>query len=226
LSSSRPEIEKEHVAVSFENFRLSDFLDYFNPEDTLARGRLNGNIILEDPFGSLGLIADMEINEFNIMEVSMGTLSLEARESTNGIYDFNLELKGGDVDLDLTGDYEADEVAAKLNLELALNEVKISAIEGFSDGEITNAAGSFLGDIKVRGTTAESKFEGEITFDSARFTIATLNAGFRLNNESMRINNEGLFLEQFQIEDENGNDFVVDGSILTESLTNPEFDLK
>jgi len=226
LSNSLPEIEKEHVAVSFENLRLSDFLDYFNPEETLARGRLNGNIILEDPFGSLGLIADMEINEFNVMDVPMGTLSLDARERTAGIYDFNFAVKGGDVDLDLTGDYEADEVAAKLNLDLALNEIKISAIEGFSDGEITNAAGSFSGDIKVGGTTAETQYEGDISFDNARFTIATLNAGFRLNNESLRLNNEGLFLDQFQIEDENGNNFVVDGSILTETLTNPDFDLK
>lgn len=226
LSSSRPEIEKEHVAVTFENFRLADFLDYFNPENTLAQGRLNGNIILEDPFGSLGLIADMEINEFNVMDVSMGTLSLEARESTSGIYDFNLAVKGGEVDLDLTGDYEADEVAAKLNLDLALNEVKLSAIEGFSDGEITNAQGSFSGDIKVSGTTAEPQYEGNVIFDDARFTIATLNAGFGLNDESLRINNEGLFLDSFQIEDENGNNFVVDGSVLTETFTNPEFDLQ
>tara|TARA_R110000850_G_scaffold80862_1_gene173488 strand:- start:27106 stop:32157 length:5052 start_codon:yes stop_codon:yes gene_type:complete len=226
LSSSRPEIEKEHIAVSFENFRLADFLDYFNPEETLARGRLNGNIIMEDPFGSLGLIADMEINEFNVMDVPMGTLSLDARESTAGIYDFNLALKGGDVDLDLTGDYEADDVAAKLNLDLTLNEVKISAIEGFSDGEITHAEGSFSGDINVSGTTAEPRYEGDITFDNADFTIATLNAGFSLNNETLRIDNEGLYLDQFQIEDENGNDFVVDGSILTETFTNPEFDLQ
>ncbi|MEX2349367.1 MAG: translocation/assembly module TamB domain-containing protein, partial [Flavobacteriaceae bacterium] len=226
LSSSRPEIEKEHVAVTFENFRLADFLDYFNPENTLAQGRLNGNVIMEDPFGSLGLIADMEINEFNVMDVPMGTLSLDARESSAGIYDFNLAVKGGEVDLDLTGDYEADEVAAKLNLDLALNEVKISAIEGFSDGEITNAQGSFSGDIKVSGTTAEPKYEGNVTFNNARFTIATLNAGFGLNDESLRINNEGLFLDKFQIEDENGNYFVVDGSILSESFVNPEFDLQ
>jgi len=226
LSSSRPEIEKEHISVSFENFRLADLLDYFNPENTLAQGRLNGNVILEDPFGSLGLIADMEVNEFNVMDVPMGTLNLDARESAAGIYDFNLAVKGGEVDLDLTGDYEADEVAAKLNLDLALNEVKISAIEGFSDGEITNTEGSFSGDIKVSGTTAEPQYEGNITFDDARFTVATLNAGFGINDESLRIDNEGLNLDQFQIEDENGNDFVVDGSILTETFTNPEFDLQ
>lgn len=226
LSSTRPGIEKEHIAATFENFRLEDFLDYFNPDETLARGRLNGNIIMEDPFGSLGLIADMEINEFNVMDVNLGTLSLDARESTAGIYDFNLAVKGEEVDLDLTGDYEADDVAAKLNLDLNLNEVKISAIEGFSEGEITNTEGSFSGDIKVTGTTAEPQYEGDITFDNARFTIATLNAGFRLNDESLRIDNEGLYMDQFQIEDENGNDFIVDGSILTETFLNPEFDLQ
>lgn len=226
LSNSISKIEKEHIAVSFENLRLSDFLDYFNPENALARGSLNGNIILEDPFGSLGLLADMEINEFNVMEVPMGTLSLNARETTAEIYDFNLVVKGGDVDLDLTGDYVTDEVAAKLNLDLALNEVKISAIEGFSEGEITNTAGSFSGDLKVSGTTAELQYEGDITFHNAQFTVATLNAGFKIKNESLRINNEELYLDQFQIEDESGNNFIVDGSIITENFTNPKFNLQ
>ncbi|WP_339611024.1 translocation/assembly module TamB domain-containing protein, partial [uncultured Planktosalinus sp.] len=226
LSSSRTEIEKEHIAVIFENFRLSDFLDYLNPEDTLAKGRLDGKLILEDPFGSLGLIANMQINEFNVMDVPMGTLSLEAQERTTAVYDFNLDLNGGEVDLDLTGDFQADETAAKLNLNLALNEVKISAIEGFSDGEVTDAEGSFSGDIKVSGTTAEPKYEGNITFNDARFKIAKLNAVFRLVDESLRINNEGLFLDSFQIEDENGNNFLVDGSIGTQTFTNPGFDLQ
>lgn len=226
LSNTLPNIEKEHIAISFNDFRLSDFLYYFNPEDTLARGQLNGDIILEDPFGSMGVIADMNINEFNVLEVPLGTLSLNAEENTTGIYDFNLAVKGGEVDVDLEGDFEADDVAAKLNLDLALNEIKLSAIEGFSDGEITNTEGNLSGGIQVRGTTADPQYEGAINFNNSRFTIATLNAGFSLNNEQLLVNNEGLFLEQFQIEDENGNTFIVDGSVLTESYTNPEFDLQ
>jgi len=226
LSSTLPEIEKEHIGVHFENFRLSDFLNYLNPEETLATGRLNGNLIVEEPFLSPGILADLQIEEFNLMEVPLGNLVLKAKEIGEETYDLNLALKGGDIDLDVTGDYQADEEAAKLNLNLVLNELKMSAIEGFSDGELTDAQGFISGEIKVSGTTSEPTYNGTFQFKQAGFRVAKLNAGFELRNETMKINNKGLFLENFKILDENENEFAVNGNIFTESFLNPEFDLQ
>ncbi len=226
LSSTLPEIEKEHLGVHFENFRLSDFLNYLNPEETLATGRLNGNLIVEEPFLSPGLLADMQIEELNVMEVPLGNLSLNAREINEDTYDFNLDLNGGDIDLDLTGDYQADEEAAKLNMNLVLNEIKMSAIEGFSDGEITDTQGTISGEVKVSGTTKDPIYNGTINFNEAGFNVAKLNANFELQNETMNINNEGLFLDNFRLLDESGNEFTINGKILTDSYTNPDFDLQ
>jgi translocation and assembly module TamB len=226
LSSTLPNIEKEHISVHFENFRLSDFLNYLNPEETLATGRLNGNLIIEEPFLSPGMIADLQIEDFNVMDVPLGNLSLDAKEISDGTYDFNLALKGGDIDLDLTGDYQADEEAAILNLDLVLNEIKMSAAEGFSGGEITDTQGTISGEVKVSGTTADPQYNGTINFSDAGFRVAMLNAGFELRNESLRVDNEGLFLSNFRLFDQNGNEFSVNGKILTESFVNPEFDLQ
>jgi translocation and assembly module TamB len=226
ILTDHPEIEKEHLAIHFENFRLSDFLNYLNPEETLARGRLNGNIIAEDPFGSMGLIADLQIEEFSVMEVPLGNLSLEAQEANEGIYDFNLALKGGDIDLDLTGDFQADAEAARLNLDLELNEIKMSALAGFSGGEITDPTGNITGSVKVSGTTVEPQYNGDINFNDAGFRVAMLNAKFLMQNENLTVNNEGLNLSNFIIRDENGNQFTVNGKVLTETLTNPGFDLQ
>ena len=41
----------------------------------------------------------------------------------------------------------------------------------------------------------------------------------------MRINNSGLYLENFSIRDANESAFTMDGTIFTEELTNPEFEL-
>ena len=226
LSTTLLETEKEHLGVRFENFRLSDFLNYLNPEETLATGRLNGNVIVEEPFLSPGLLADLQIEELNVMKVPLGNLALNAKETSEDNYDLNLALNGGDIDLDLTGDYQPDEEAAKLDLNLVVNELKMSAIEGFSDGELTDSKGILTGEVKVSGTTSEPNYKGTIQFKNAGFRVAKLNAGFELRNETVEINNEGFFLEKLKILDERENEFVLKGNILTKSFLNPEFDLQ
>ena len=226
LSSSLLETEKEQLGVRFENFRLSDFLNYLNPEETLATGRLNGNVIVEEPFLSPGLLANLQIEELNVMKVPLGNLALDAKEVSEDNYDLNLVLNGGDIDLDITGGYQSAEEEAKLDLNLVLNELKMSAIEGFSDGELTDTKGILTGEMEIGGTTSEPNYEGSIQFKEAGFRVTKLNAGFLLRDETMQINNEGLFLDKLKILDERENKFVVKGSILAESFTNPEFDLQ
>lgn len=226
ILSDKPDIEKEHIALHLENFRLSDLLNYFNPEESLATGRLNGNLIVEEPFGSMGLVADLQIEEFSVVEVPLGNLSLDAQEVNEGIYDFNLALKGGDIDLDLTGDYKADEVAAKLNLELELKELKMSALSGFSEDELTDPEGHISGKIQVSGTTADPQYDGNLRFNDAGIRVSKLNAKFLMENENLTVTNEGLNLNNFSISDENGNKFIVDGKVITETFTNPKFDLQ
>lgn len=225
VSNELTGIQKEHIGLEFENFRLATLLSYLNPEEVLASGRLNGNFIVEEPFGSTGMLANLSINEFAVMEVPLGILTLEGKSVGRRTYDFDLAVKEGDADLDLTGNYEAYETAANLNLNLDINEVKMKVVEGFSGGALNTASGSFSGNIAVSGTTAEPEYEGNLHFNQAKFTVATLNAPFLLADETLRVNNEGLFLDNFEILDKNNNSLVMDGTILTETFTNPEFNL-
>ena len=218
-------VQKEHIGLEFENFKLATLFSYLNPEEVLASGRLSGNFIIEEPFGSTGMLADLRINEFAVMEVPFGTLTMKGEAVGSSTYDFDLAIKEGDVDLDLTGSYLADETAANLNLDLDINEVKMKVVEGLSGGALNTSSGSFSGQFAVKGTTAEPEYEGRLIFNQAAFTVATLNAPFVLADETLRINNEGIFMENFEIRDQKKNSLVLDGTIYTESLTNPEFDL-
>ena len=225
VSNQVPGVQKEHIGLEFENFNLATLFSYLNPEEVLASGRLNGNFIVEEPFGSTGMLANLRINEFAVMEVPFGILTLEGEAVGSRTYDFDLAIKEGDVDLDLTGNYQADETAAKLNLDLDLNEVKMKVVEGLSSGALNTTSGSFSGNISVKGTTADPVYEGTLNFNQAAFTVATLNAPFVLADETLKVTNEGLFMDNFEIRDSKKNTLVLDGGIYTESLTNPEFDL-
>lgn len=225
LSNDKAGIEKEHLSLDFRNFKLEALLNYFNPENVLAEGQLNGNIVYEDPFGETGLLADMEINQFKILGVNLNTLSLEGNSSGFSTYDFDLAVKGGEVDLDLTGSYTAAEPSAKLNMTLDLNKVQMSALEGFSQGEIKNGSGSFSGNFSLDGTLLEPEYNGSLDFKEAKFNVAFLNADFILPNENLKLDNAGVYFSDFNIDDSNNNSIVVNGEVLTEKLLNPTFNL-
>ncbi|HKJ48076.1 MAG TPA: translocation/assembly module TamB domain-containing protein, partial [Christiangramia sp.] len=225
LGNDKPGIEKEHLSLDFRNFKLEAFLNYFNPENVLAQGQLNGNIVYEEPFGETGLLADMQINQFKILGVDLNTLSLEGNSSGFSTYDFDLAVKGGEVDLDLTGSYTAAEPSAKLNMNLDLNKVEMTALEGFSQGEIKNGSGTFSGNFSLDGTLLEPEYSGSLDFNQAKFNIAYLNADFTLPNETLRLDNAGLYFDDFNINDANSNSIVVNGEVLTDKLLNPTFNL-
>ncbi len=218
-------IQNKHVAIDFQNFKLSEVLNYLNPEKQIATGILNGEFVIENPFESAGILANLSIEELNMLNTDLGILTLNAKPIGGNSYDFDLALKEGEVDLDLTGDYLASTDAAKLNLDLDINKFNMKALEGFSLGEVKNASGSFSGNFDVSGTTTDPIYNGELNFNDAAFTVTMLNAPFTLADEDIKINNDGLSMNNFTVRDENNNTFIASGSIGTESFLNPTFDL-
>ncbi|MEO6348704.1 MAG: translocation/assembly module TamB domain-containing protein, partial [Aquaticitalea sp.] len=226
ITDKFPSITKDHVAIDFKNFKLSEFLSYLNPDNELATGNLNGNFVVEEPFTNTGIIADLDISQLSFMDVDMGTLSLDAKSLGGRSYDFNADIKGGEIDLDLKGDYVANTSGANLNLDLNINQFNMKALTGFSQGQITETDGSFKGNFKLSGTPTAPKYDGQLTFNDADFKVAMFNAAFTLSNENLKVDNQGLVMDNFTIRDENQNTFVMSGKIGTESFINPTFDLQ
>lgn len=226
LTDSLPKISKEHVAVEFENFKLSEILNYLNPDEELAKGVLNGSFALTDPFTDKGIAANLRIDNLEVMDVDMGKMTLQAETKNIDRYDFRMALKEGNIDLDLKGDYTVGPEVGKPNIDLRINEVKMKALEGLSMGEITNADGALSGRFRVGGTTSDLKYNGNLDFKNATLTIAQFNASFSMLYESLKIDNEGISMNEFTILDENKNELVFSGKIGTESFSNPTFDLR
>src|SRR5690606_13707554 len=215
----------EKLDINFENFKLSTFTSLLNPDERLAAGMLKGNFSVNDPYGDSGIIAGLTIDSLKILEVPLGRLTIDATSKSRERYDFDLALKGGNADLDLTGDYIAAESGALLNLDLSLNEVQVKTIEGFTENILSNTEGILYGNIKITGTTTNPQYEGVINFKDAGFVINSLNSKFLRSDESLRLDNEGVYFNNFTIADTEKNTFQLDGAIFTEELTNPSFDL-
>lgn len=226
LTHQQPEIEKEHVAVHFENFQLASLLRMLNPEEELISGQLHGNFIVEEPFGSTGMLADLGIDQLHLFEIELGNLQLDAQSSGGNEYNFDLAVKGGNADLDLTGDYTATQQGPELNAHLTLNQVNMSVLEGFAMGALKDTQGSLMGDFEVSGSSGQTQYQGYLEFIDARFNVSMLNAPFQLNNQRMQLDQDGIYFDNFTLQDENNSQFTVNGTLITESMLNPEFDLQ
>lgn len=226
VTDKNPSVSKKHMAIDFENFKINEILAYLNPDKKLASGNLNGHFIIEEPLTSTGIIADLAISKLGLLDVNLGTLSLKGSAMGADVYTVKVDTKGGDIDMDISGQYLAKNTAANLDLDIAINAFKMKALTGFTQGAITDASGIFNGQFKIDGTVSEPSYKGFLSFNNAKFNVAALNTAFTLKDEKLSIDNASLSMADFTILDAQNNRFVVSGAVGTKSLINPTFDLK
>ncbi|HIB38139.1 translocation/assembly module TamB [Mesonia sp.] len=220
-------VEEEHFGITLQNFKLSTLLGYFNPDEYLSSGIVQGDFILVNPFEDLGMIADLKIQDFKITEIALGELSIDAKSKGGSNYDFNLGLQGSEIDLALKGDYIADEAAANIDLNLDLQKLGLPIIQQFIPEELEESKGYLSGNVSITGTTLEPQYSGEFKFNNTNFVVSKLNSEFSISNETIKINNNGINFSKFSILDENKNEFVVKGNVSTQkSMIDPAFDLQ
>ncbi len=225
LRSDRPYVTNEHVALLINNFRLQGLLSFLNSDQKLATGKVNGEFVLDDIYGTTGFIADLQIADFHVMETPLGILKLDAKSLDAAKYDMNMSVKGEDVDILLDGDYEVNETAAKLNLNLDVNKVAMTTLTGVSDGFLKDGSGAVNGTFKVAGTTTSPEYNGILKFNNATASISMLDTSFTFKNEEIKIDNAGVYMNHLSITDVNDNPFTIDGTIGTENLLQPTLDL-
>ena len=225
IANDLMETIQNNIGIEFTNFKLVNFLALFNKDDLLASGDLQGNIIANNPLENFGWSADFSIVNLTALQAHLGTLTLKAKPEIDNNYQLNLSLKGDDVDIELTGDYSRKNSNSLLDFNLDLNKIGMKTIATLSGESLKDASGNISGKMVVQGNTNSPKYEGYLQFNEAVFNVSQLNAKFRLANDKIKIDNTAITLNQFSIEDEQKNTFNLSGSILTESLSDPEFDL-
>lgn len=225
ITDKIPSLEKEHIAIDFQNFKLEEFLAYLNPDEELAKGNLNGDLVIEEPFGDIGFLADITVRGLQVLNEDLGIAELSGRSVNSDRYDFNFEVSEGVVDLTLNGDYVANEEGANIAMDLDIASIKMEALDGFSLGELTDGSGQMSGKFSLNGQLNDLAYKGQLNFKEAGFLVTKLNTTFLLKDESVSIDNNGFTMDTFTVLDKKGNPFVVSGSIGIENILNPTFDL-
>lgn len=216
---------EENIAILFNDFRLSTITSLLNPQEIVAGGKMDGRLVVENPFGATGILGELKVDSLKVFAVPLGNLSLDASAKQLGNYVLGLSLKDGGVNLDLNGTFVASEAGGDLDIQLDLNKIDMEKIAAFSGGQLRDAAGYLAGTVTLNGKTTNPRYEGDFHFHEASFVPAQLSTKYLLSNESIGVDNEGVYLDGFTVRDMDGNTFVIDGTVMTASYINPAFDL-
>src|SRR5699024_10533851 len=217
-------IGENNIGIGFKNFSLSNIIALLNQENYVADGDFQGNIVAVNPLGQLGFTADFGIDHLELLQAPLGDLNLKAISQKENNYDFKMDLKGGDVDVDLQGGYTAAE-SPHFNLILDINRFGLETIDKLSGESLESGGGYISGKLEADGPVSSLQHQGAVKFNDASLKVAQLNSTFYLTDSEIALDNEGIAFSNFSIADENQNNFSIDGSISTQNITNPEFDL-
>ncbi|MCG2460809.1 translocation/assembly module TamB domain-containing protein [Flavobacteriaceae bacterium F89] len=225
LSTSLNGVAQDHLAIIFENFNLATFTRFLNTEKVLAKGAINGQMVIENPFGDLGILAGLTLNDLDVLGIPLGQLTVKADTPKGKQYNVDLSLKGKTVDLGLQGSYVAAQAESSIDFIFLLDHLDIKALERLTENTISESEGSISGRVEISGTTANPKYSGSFNLNGASAVLKALNSKFTLPNEDIKLDNEGLYFNNFTIVDGDNDKFQLDGMVSTKDYTNPSFDL-
>lgn len=225
IANDLMETAQNNIGIGFENFKLDNLLALFNTDDLLASGDFNGDIVVVHPFENLGLKADFSIDDLTALKAPLGKLTLKASSDNNDNYTLDLGVKGADVDLAVNGNYSLKNVGSELDFDVDLKKIGMETIAVLSGENLKDASGNISAKIAVEGDVNSPTYKGYLQFNDANFNVSQLNSKFRLANDKIKIDNTNIAFNQFSIEDEKSNKFILNGSILTADFSDPEFDL-
>jgi autotransporter translocation and assembly factor TamB len=93
-------------------------------------------------------------------------------------------------------------------------------------GAVSNASGALTGKFAITGTPKVPSVIGNLDFKQAAFNLTMLNSYFRIDDESLKVMDNGLQFSTFTIKDSSNNTAVLDGMMYyNPGYTQYRFDL-
>lgn len=215
----------DDLNLEIKNFKLDDISQIIEKDTSLVKGNLNGNVLLKRVNESFGLIADATISNLRIREVSIGNLSVKAHNAAAGRFDLDVKLSGTDNNLTAKGYYIPAGGNNSIKIETVIQSLSMKTIEAFSMGQISEAEGTLTGNIMVQGGSDKPQITGELVLDKVFVNPAVLNNRLELKHETIRLKEDGLYLNSFTLLDAEKHAAIIDGTVKMKQFKDFVFDL-
>lgn len=215
------------LSVDFKNFDIATLTALVQTDSLLVNGSVNGNILVKNYKTQPVFTSSVTINNLSIYKDTLGNVTAQVSNTSPNVYNANIVLTGRGNDVKASGVYYVKPGNnSSFDFTMDITKLQMQALEGPSMGAIHHASGSLNGNVTLKGTINDPILRGKINFDNTAFNLTRLNSYFKINNESLTIDNNGIAFDTFTVQDSSDNNLVVDGRINTVDFKNYAFDLK
>lgn len=210
--------------VAFTDFQLGTITGFIQDDTLLVDGTLNGSATFKNLLQQPVFTSDLTINNLSFKEDTVGNVALQV--STAGTrYNANAQISGFGNNITLTGSFEPQGADIALDLEMAINRLELSTLEGVMSDFVTQASGGINGNVSINGTSSAPKIQGALNFDSASVSTTVLGGPLTINNEKINVTEEGFGFDNFTIRDSANNTLNLNGAVTTTNFINYGFNL-
>ncbi|HKC36193.1 MAG TPA: translocation/assembly module TamB domain-containing protein, partial [Chitinophagaceae bacterium] len=217
--------EGQVLNVGFANFQLSTITAFMKSDSLLLNGSMNGTMAFRNILRQPVFTSDLTIKDLSMQGDTLGNAIVKVDNTPGDRYNTNATITGRGNDISLTGSFSPQgENDIALDLDLAVRQMQLAAMEGAFGGMIKNASGSVNGNISIKGTVNEPKINGPINFDKASFATTVLGSQYKIDGEKINVTENGFHFNDFVIRDTANNELRLNGTVQTPNFTNYNFD--
>lgn len=209
--------------VTLKDFKIETLTEIVKKDSLLAKGTINGTAQLRDLNKKMTFTSDLNITDLFVYGSPVGNLTIKANNTSADIINADIALSGNENDVKITGNYNT--AASSFDLNLAMNQLQMKTLQGFTMNAITNTEGYLSGDLKITGTATEPKILGDVKMNNVGMMIAQTGSDFRNINDKISFTNRGIEFDDFKINDKDGNSLKIDGQVLTQTYRDFAFNL-
>jgi len=216
----------DDLKITIKDFKLEDISQIVEKDSSIARGDLNGKILLKRVNKSYGIIADAQITNLFVRNIPIGDLTVKAASRTNKQFKINAKLVGVDNNIMAMGYYTPSDSMNSLNIKADIQSLSMKTIEAFSEGQITEASGNINGNLLITGKASTPQITGALTFNDVFFKPTYFNNRYEIKHETVQLQTNGIYLNTFTLFDSSQHTAIIDGVVTMKHFSDYAFNLK
>lgn len=215
------------MEVKFESFKVATLANFVVSDSLPVDGTLNGLVTLNNLTKQPTFTSNLTISDVSVKKDTIGTVNLLVNNTVENTFAADVKISGHGNDVQLTGNYYVKpDNNSSFDMNLDIRQILLNTIQGATMGAINNASGMITGKFAVNGTVKTPSVNGNLDFKNAAFNLSMLNSYFRIDDESIKVTNEGVQFSTFTVKDTSNNTAILDGMVYyNPGYTDYRFDL-
>ncbi|MCL1666865.1 translocation/assembly module TamB domain-containing protein [Elizabethkingia ursingii] len=209
--------------ISLKDFKIETITEVIKKDSLLAKGTINGTAQLRDLTKKMTFTSDLNISDLMVYGSPVGNVAVKVKNNSANILNADVVLSGNDNDVKVLGDYNIS--AGTFDLNMAINQLQMKTVQGFSMNAIHHTEGYLSGNLKLTGSADKPSILGKVKFNKVGLEIAKTGSDFRNIDDEIDFTNRGIEFNRFKIKDKDGNALTVNGQVLTQTYRDFAFNL-